>query len=284
MIWKGRQGSSNIEDQRGTKLGGIAAGGGAIGIIITIIVTLISGGNAGDILNNLIAEQQNNVVSYQETAQEAELSDFVSVVLADTEQIWTEVFKADGKVYTPATLVMFTDSVQSACGIAGSVTGPFYCPSDSKIYVDLGFFDELRVRFGAPGDFAIAYVIAHEVGHNVQNLLGVMDQMESLSQQVSQEEYNKYSVRLELQADYLAGVWAYYAEELGYLEKGDLEEALNAASAVGDDRIQKQTQGYVVPDSFTHGTSEQRSRWFYKGYEAGNLDGWDTFSVSDNDL
>jgi predicted metalloprotease len=179
---------------------------------------------------------------------------------------------------------MFTDSVQSACGIAGSATGPFYCPLDSKIYVDLGFFDELRVRFGAPGDFAIAYVLAHEVGHNVQNLLGVMDQMETLSQQVSQEEYNKYSVRLELQADYLAGVWAHYAEKLGYLEKGDLEEALNAASAVGDDQIQKETQGYVVPDSFTHGTSEQRSRWFYKGYEAGNLDGWDTFSVSDNNL
>jgi predicted metalloprotease len=283
MRWKVRQGSPNVEDRRGRNIGGLAAAGGGIGVVIIIIITLLSGGNAGDILNNLISNQD-NVVPYEETAQEAELADFVSVVLADTEQTWTEIFEAGGEVYTPATLVMFTDSVQSACGIAGSATGPFYCPADSKVYVDLGFFDELSTRFGASGDFAIAYVIAHEIGHHVQNLLGVMDQMQSLSQQVSQEEYNKYSVRLELQADYLAGVWAHYAEELGYLEKGDLEEALNAASAVGDDRIQQETQGYVVPDSFTHGTSEQRSRWFYKGFEAGNLDYWDTFSVSDSDL
>jgi predicted metalloprotease len=282
MIWKGREGSSNIEDQRGTKLGGIAAGGGAIGIIITIIVTLIGGGNAGDVLNNIIAEQQNNTtVSYQETAQETELRDFVSVVLHDTEQIWTEIFKADGKVYKPATLVMFTDSVQSGCGVAGKETGPFYCPLDSKIYIDLSFFNELSTTFGAPGDFAMAYVIAHEVGHNVQNLLGTMDNEHAMVQKYGQ---NGYSVRLELQADYYAGVWAYYAEKLGYLEKGDLDEALNAASAVGDDRLQKETQGYVVPDTFTHGTSEQRSRWFDKGYEAGTINGGDTFSVSDDNL
>jgi len=282
MIWKGRDGSSNIEDQRGTKAGGFAAGGGAVAIIITIIVTLMSGGNAGDILNNLIAEQQNNTtVSYQETAQEAQLADFVSVVLGDTERIWTEVFKADGKVYTPATLVLFTDSVQSACGTAGSSTGPFYCPLDSKVYIDLGFFGELSDRFGAPGDFAMAYVIAHEIGHHVQDLLGIMDNEKYMVQKYGQ---NGYSVRLELQADYFAGVWAYYAEKLGYLEKGDLEEALNAASAVGDDRLQMETQGYVVPDSFTHGTSEQRSRWFYKGFETGSINGGDTFSVSDSNL
>lgn len=277
MRWKGRQGSPNVEDRRGKNIGGIAAGGG-IGLIIIIIITLLSGGNLGDILNK-ITPNQTEVVPYKETAEEAELADFVSVVLADTETVWTEIFKEEGYTYEPPTLVMFTNSVQSACGIAGSATGPFYCSADKKVYVDLGFFNELQERFGASGDFAIAYVIAHEVGHHVQNLLGVMDQVDSLSQQLSQEEYNDISVRLELQADYLAGVWAHYIAEMGYLEEGDLEEALNAASAVGDDRIQMQTQGYVVPDSFTHGTSEQRSRWFYKGFNSGNLENGDTFNT-----
>ncbi len=278
MRWKGRQGSSNVEDRRGKNIGGIAVAGGGIGLIIIIIVTLLGGGNLGDILNK-ITPNQTEVVTYKETAEEAELADFVSVVLADTETVWTEIFKEEGYTYEPPTLVMFTDSVQSACGIAGSATGPFYCSADKKVYIDLGFFNELQERFGASGDFAIAYVIAHEVGHHVQNLLGIMDQVDSLSQQVSQEEYNDISVRLELQADYLAGVWAHYIAEMGYLEEGDLEEALNAASAVGDDRIQMQTQGYVVPDSFTHGTSEQRSRWFYKGFNSGNLENGDTFNT-----
>jgi len=278
MRWKGRQGSPNVEDRRGKNVGGIAAAGGGIGLIIIIIITLLSGGNLGDILNK-ITPNQTEVVPYKETAEEAELADFVSVVLADTETVWTEIFKEEGYTYEPPTLVMFTNSVQSACGIAGSATGPFYCSADKKVYVDLGFFNELQERFGASGDFAIAYVIAHEVGHHVQNLLGIMDQVNSLSQQLSQEEYNDISVRLELQADYLAGVWAHYIAEMGYLEEGDLEEALNAASAVGDDRIQMQTQGYVVPDSFTHGTSEQRSRWFYKGFNSGNLENGDTFNT-----
>lgn len=278
MRWKGRQGSPNVEDRRGKNVGGIAAAGGGIGLIIIIIITLLSGGNLGDILNK-ITPNQTEVVPYKETAEEAELADFVLVVLADTETVWTEIFKEEGYTYEPPTLVMFTNSVQSACGIAGSATGPFYCSADKKVYVDLGFFNELQERFGASGDFAIAYVIAHEVGHHVQNLLGIMDQVNSLSQQLSQEEYNDISVRLELQADYLAGVWAHYIAEMGYLEEGDLEEALNAASAVGDDRIQMQTQGYVVPDSFTHGTSEQRSRWFYKGFNSGNLENGDTFNT-----
>lgn len=277
MRWKGRQGSSNIEDRRGKNIGGIAFAGGGIGLIIIILVRLLGGGNLGDILN--ITPNQTEVVPYEETAEEAELADFVSVVLADTEAVWTEIFKEEGYTYEPPTLVMFTDSVQSACGIAGSATGPFYCSVDKKVYIDLGFFNELQERFGASGDFAITYVIAHEVGHHVQNLLGVMDQVDSISHQVSQEEYNDISVRLELQADYLAGVWAHYIAEMGYLEEGDLEEALNAASAVGDDRIQMQSQGYVVPDSFTHGTSEQRSRWFYKGFNSGNLENGDTFNA-----
>lgn len=280
MRWKGRQRSTNIEDRRGRNVGGIAAAGGGIGLILIIIFTLLSGGNLGDILNNL-TPNQTEVVPYEETAEEAELADFVSVVLADTETVWTEIFKEEGYTYKPPTLVMFTNSVQSACGMAGSATGPFYCSLDEKVYIDLGFFSELQERFGATGDFAIAYVIAHEVGHHVQNLFGIMDQVNSISKQMSQEEYNDISVRLELQADYLAGVWAHYIAEMGYLEEGDLEEALNAASAVGDDRIQMQTQGYIVPDSFTHGTSEQRSRWFYKGFNSGNLENGDTFNTDD---
>ena len=176
-------------------------------------------------------------------------------------------------------MVLFHGRVQSACGIAGSATGPFYCPGDEKLYIDLSFYDELQQRFQAPGDFAMAYVIAHEVGHHIQNLTGIMDQMNDLRSQLSQEEYNKYSVRLELQADFYAGVWAHYTERMDLLDEGDLDEALNAASAVGDDRIQKNTQGYVVPESFTHGTSAQRKKWFYMGYTTGDIRQGDTFSA-----
>lgn len=181
--------------------------------------------------------------------------------------------------YEEPTLVLFTDSVQSACGVAGSSVGPFYCPADYKLYIDLDFYEELQRQFNAPGDFAMAYVIAHEVGHHVQNLLGVMQEVQPQRNRLSEEEYNKLQVRLELQADYLSGVWAHHAQDMGYLEEGDLEEALTAASAVGDDTIQMRSRGYVVPESFTHGTSEQRREWFYKGFEAGNLDGGDTFSA-----
>ncbi len=281
MKWQGRRKSSNVEDRRGQR-GPSGAGkgmiGGGLGLIILIIVTLL-GGNPGDLLNNLPTAQPS--APYQETAQDRELAEFVSVVLADTEDIWTEVLGEEGIKYVEPTLVLFSGSVESACGVAGSSTGPFYCSADQKLYIDLSFFQELQDRFKAPGDFAMAYVVAHEVGHHVQNLLGVIDQVHELRGKISQTEYNKYSVRLELQADYLAGVWAHHAAGMGYLEEGDLEEALTAASAIGDDRIQKQAQGYVVPDSFTHGTSEQRQRWLYKGFQTGNLSQWNTFEAKD---
>jgi predicted metalloprotease len=200
--------------------------------------------------------------------------------LKDTETVWTDVFAQYGEVYEKPYLVIFSGSVASACGNATSATGPFYCPGDQKIYIDLEFFDELQNRFKAPGDFAMAYVIAHEVGHHVQYLLGTMDQMDKLRPQLSESEYNALSVKLELQADYYAGVWAKYIQGYGYLEAGDVEEALTAAAAVGDDRIQKESQGYVVPDSFTHGTSEQRMRWFKRGMQYGDLDHGDTFNAT----
>ena len=276
MKWKGRTRSSNVQDRRG--LGGVAGGLGGIGIIIVIVYTLL-GGNPGDIMQNLDGGQTN--APYVATQEEEELAAFVSVVLADTEVIWSEIFAEQNLQYNEPTLVLFTGSVESACGVAGSSTGPFYCSGDNKVYIDLQFFQELKDKFDAPGDFAMAYVIAHEVGHHVQNELGVMAQMNEIRGKVSAEEYNAYSVRLELQADYLAGVWAKYVQGENYLEEGDLEEAMNAASAVGDDRIQMEAQGYVVPDSFTHGTSEQRKRWFYKGFEAGDLSEWDTFAADE---
>lgn len=201
-------------------------------------------------------------------------------MLAETEDTWHKIFSDLGENYREPKLVLFTGSVQSACGTAGASTGPFYCPSDEKLYIDLSFYDELQKRFKAPGDFAMAYVIAHEVGHHIQNLLGTMDKMNQLRSRLSEEDYNKYSVRLELQADFYAGVWAHYTDKSkGLLEEGDLDEAINAASAVGDDRIQKQSQGYVVPESFTHGTSEQRKRWFYKGFTTGDIRQGDTFGT-----
>ena len=255
----------------------MAIGGGAA--IIIMLVAALLGGDPGAILDSLQGANPGAGTPYVETAEEKEMADFVSVVLADTETVWTDVFSEMGQAYQEPTLVLFSDSVESACGVAGSSTGPFYCPGDNNLYIDLSFFDELRDRFKAPGDFAMAYVVAHEVGHHVQTLLGVTDQMQTLRQQVTQEEYNEYSVRFELQADYLAGVWASHAQGRGLLEEGDLEEALKAANAIGDDRIQRETQGYVVPDSFTHGTSEQRMRWFQRGFESGNLDDWDTFGA-----
>ena len=278
MKWKGRSRSSNVEDRRG--MGGAAVGGiGGLGIIIMIIYTLL-GGNPGDIMQNMDTGQTQNA-PYVATQEEEDLAEFASVVLADTEVVWAEIFAKQGKDYTEPTLVLFNGSVKSACGVAGSSTGPFYCPGDQKLYIDLDFYQELKTKFKAPGDFAMAYVIAHEVGHHVQNELGVIDQMNEIRGKVSKDEYNKYNVRLELQADYLAGVWARHVQGKNLLEEGDLEEAMTAASAVGDDRIQMQAQGYVVPDSFTHGTSDQRKRWFYKGYEAGDLSQWDTFSAKD---
>lgn len=280
MKWKGRAKSSNVEDRRGRGVGGAAIGGlGGFGIIIMIIYALL-GGNPGDIMQSIDPGQTQNV-PYEATQEEEELAEFVSVVLADTEVVWNDIFADLGKEYDEPKLVLFTGSVQSACGVAGASTGPFYCPGDKNVYIDLSFYNELKTQFKAPGDFAMSYVIAHEVGHHIQNELGIIAQMDEIRGKVSKEEYNKYNVRLELQADYLAGVWANHVQGQNLLEEGDLEEALTAASAVGDDRIQMQSQGYVVPDSFTHGTSEQRKRWFYKGYEAGDLSQWDTFSANE---
>ena len=280
MKWKGRAKSSNVEDRRGRGVGGAAIGGlGGFGIIIMIIYALL-GGNPGDIMQSIDSGQTQNV-PYEATQEEEELAEFVSVVLADTEVVWNDIFADLGKEYNEPKLVLFTGSVQSACGVAGASTGPFYCPGDKNVYIDLSFYNELKTQFKAPGDFAMAYVIAHEVGHHIQNELGIIAQMDEIRGKVSKEEYNKYNVKLELQADYLAGVWANHVQGQNLLEEGDLEEALTAASAVGDDRIQMQSQGYVVPDSFTHGTSEQRKRWFYKGYEAGDLSQWDTFGANE---
>lgn len=284
MKWKGRRASANVEDRRGRGGGGkgLAVGGGLGGIVLVLIITFL-GGDPGVLLDGMGGGASNSAINsgepYEATEQEQELAEFVSVVLADTEEVWTEVFAEEGMQYEEPTLVLFTDSVQSACGTAGSSVGPFYCPADYKLYIDLDFYEELQRQFNAPGDFAMAYVIAHEVGHHVQNLLGVMQEVQPLRNRLSEEEYNKLQVRLELQADYLSGVWAHHAQEMGYLEEGDLEEALTAAAAVGDDTIQLRSRGYVVPESFTHGTSEQRREWFYKGFRAGNLDEGDTFSA-----
>ncbi len=278
--YKGRKGSSNVEDRRGKGKGGVALVGGGIGGIILLLIITFLGGDPGEVLNGSQGADSGTSVPYEETAGEKELAEFVSVVLADTEVVWAKLFREQGLEYEEPTLVLYTDSVQSACGGAGASVGPFYCPRDHKLYIDLSFYQELQDKFQAPGDFAMAYVVAHEVGHHVQTLLGFNEQINSLRSKLSTKEFNKYSVALELQADYFAGVWAKHQKDMNYLEEGDLEEAVIAASAVGDDRIQKQAQGYVVPDSFTHGTSEQRKRWFTKGFENGTIEGGDTFKAS----
>lgn len=277
MRWQGRRTSENVEDRRGMSGGKIAVGGG-LGTIVIILIVYLLGGNPGEIMNQmqLGGQEQTSMTSRQED----ELAQFVSVVLADCEDVWTRIFSESGKTYRKPTLVLYTSQVQSACGIAGSASGPFYCPLDEKIYIDLSFMEDMERKLNAPGDFAMAYVIAHEVGHHVQKQLGILGQVQELREQVSEQEYNDYSVRLELQADFLAGVWAYHAEEMfGILEDGDIQEAMGAANAVGDDRIQMQSQGYVVPDSFTHGTSAQRMKWFNKGFKTGDVSLGDTFAV-----
>jgi hypothetical protein len=289
MKWTGRRQSGNVEDQRGGGGGGRIPGGlltkgGLVTVVIIVIISLITGKNPLTLLeqtgmggNEYSVEQQ----TYTPTPEEEELSQFVRVVLADTEDVWNNLMSD----YREPTLVLFSGYVESGCGSASSSTGPFYCPADEKVYIDLSFYSDLKNRLGAPGDFAQAYVIAHEVGHHVQHLLGISDKVQSLRSQQSEEEINEMSVKLELQADFLAGVWAHYADKMSnIIEPGDFEEALNAANAIGDDRLQKQSQGHVVPDSFTHGTSEQRMRWFRKGYETGDLKQGDTFSLSEDEL
>jgi uncharacterized protein len=279
MRWRGERQSSNIEDRRG--IGPKIAMGGGLGTIVMIIIALLFGADPRQLLEQAPSGPSSEVQSSRpQNPEEEELKQFVSVVLAKSEDVWTDVFRKNGRQYREPTLVLFTDQVQSACGIAGSAVGPFYCPGDEKVYIDLSFYEELRRRFNAPGDFAQAYVVAHEVGHHVQNLLGISDRVDSMQRNVSEREANQLSVRLELQADFFAGVFARYVQEQGVLDAGDIEEALQAASAVGDDQIQRRTTGRVVPDSFTHGTSAQRLHWFRKGYETGDLRQGDTFSAT----
>ncbi len=275
MRWRGRQGSSNVDDRRGISGGGIAIGGGIIGVIALVVNFLLGGDSA-----QLPLPNQNQPLSAEQQAMQDSQAQFVSVVLRETENVWNDIFSQMGSDYEEPRLELFTGSTQSACGFASAATGPFYCPGDQDIYIDLSFYDELQNRFGAPGDFAMAYVIAHEVGHHVQKLLGTSDKMARLRQTVSSEEYNRYSVMLELQADFYAGLWAHHVRGMGILESGDIEEALNAANAIGDDRLQKQSQGYVVPESFTHGTSAQRMYWFRKGFESGDIRQGDTFNAT----
>lgn len=279
MKWKDREGSSNVEDRRGLSPKGIIGGG--IGTLILILIVYFLGGDPTQLLDTQQSNISEKTSEYQQSEEEKELAQFTSVVLAETEKVWSELFRKQRLTYEYPKLVLYTNAVQSACGYTGSTTGPFYCPGDEKVYIDLSFFSELRDKFKAPGDFAMAYVIAHEVGHHVQKLLGISDKVNSLRKRLSEKEFNKYLVRLELQADYLAGVWAHYAESMNLLDPGDLDEALNAASSVGDDRIQKYSQGYVVPDAFTHGTSEQRRKWFQKGFNSGDMNGGDTFNTRD---
>jgi hypothetical protein len=279
MRWQGRRESSNVEDRRGIPTKGIVGGG--LGTIIIGIIYFLMSGDPSQLIQNIPTNVGTNQSSqYVPTPDENELADFSKVVLAETETVWTELFKNEGFEYEYPILVLFSGTVESACGVAGSSTGPFYCSGDNRVYIDLSFFTELKQRFGAPGDFACAYVIAHEVGHHVQNLLGINRKVMDLRNRLSEVEFNKYLVKLELQADYFAGVWAHYAQRMNILEKGDIEEALNAANAIGDDRLQKQAMGYVVPDNFTHGTSDQRMKWFKKGFDSGDMNGGNTFELS----
>jgi predicted metalloprotease len=279
MRWRGERQSSNIEDRRG--LTPKVAVGGGLGTLLIIIIALLFGADPRQFLEQTPDNSPTEVRSSRPVnAEEEELKQFVSVVLAKSEDVWHDVFRQNGREYREPTLVLFTEQVQSACGITGAAVGPFYCPGDEKVYIDLSFYEELRRRFNAPGDFAQAYVVAHEVGHHVQKLLGISDRVEALQRRASEAQANQLSVRLELQADFFAGVFARYVQNQNMLEAGDIEEALRAASAVGDDQIQRRTTGYVVPDSFTHGTSEQRLRWFRKGYESGDIRQGDTFSAT----
>ena len=280
MRWRGERQSTNIEDRRGMSAGKVAVGGG-LGTVLIMILALVFGFDPQTLLQQVPDEQPSHVQSSRpQNAEEEELKQFVSVVLAKSEDVWSDVFQKNGRQYREPTLVLFTDQVRSACGIAGAAVGPFYCPTDEKVYIDLAFYEELRRQFSAPGDFAQAYVVAHEVGHHVQKLLGITQRVDALSSRMSEAEVNQLSVRVELQADFFAGVFARYVQNQGMLEAGDVEEALRAASAVGDDQIQRRTTGYVVPDSFTHGTSEQRLRWFKRGYDTGDIRQGDTFNAT----
>jgi len=278
MQWMGRRESSNVEDRRGVSGGGLAIGGGVIGVIFILAKFLLGGGDLND-LQQLVPPQQQELTTEQKAAQDTEAA-FVKVVLADTEDVWSKIFSDMGRTYTDPTLVLFSGTTTSACGNAIAATGPFYCPVDQDVYIDLSFAQQLKDQFGATGEFAMAYVVAHEVGHHVQDLLGVTKKMQQIQQQVSETEYNKYSVRLELQADFYAGIWAHYDQKMkNVINSEDIQEALNAANAIGDDRLQQEYQGTVTPDSFTHGTSAERMYWFKKGYDTGDMNQGNTFAA-----
>jgi len=280
MKWQGRQGSGNIEDRRGMSKGRMVAGGG-IGTVVILLIVLLLGGDPVKLLDSLQeggpATETSQITS---SAEESEMAQFVSVVLKDTETVWGKIFEESGAEYHQPKLVLFRDQVESACGFASAASGPFYCPEDEKVYIDLSFCDQLKTKFGAYGDFAVAYVIAHEIGHHVQNQLGILEKVNSRRSNLSEKKANQLTVRLELQADFLSGMWAHFAQEmLNTLETGDVDEAVNAASSVGDDKLQMKYQGRIIPDAFTHGTSEQRKEWFLKGWKSGDLDQGDTFSA-----
>jgi predicted metalloprotease len=279
MRWKGREQSGNVEDRRGMS-GRKMAAGGTVGTLAILLIVWLLGGNPSQVINSLQSSaEETGTADPAVIAAEEEMAQFVSVVLKDTEDIWHELFRTSGNTYREPTLVLFSGSVESACGFSSAATGPFYCPGDEKVYIDLSFLEELQQQLGAHGDFAQAYIIAHEVGHHVQKQLGITDQLNQLRGRVSEEEFNRNLVKLELQADFLAGIWAHHAQRTkNILEEGDIEEAINAAAAVGDDRIQMQSQGYVVPDAFTHGTSQQRKTWFLKGFNTGDMSQADAFS------
>ncbi|MGW8194436.1 MAG: KPN_02809 family neutral zinc metallopeptidase [Desulforhopalus sp.] len=282
MRWKTGRRSSNVEDRRGTR-GRVPRGiaGGGLGLLLLVLVGMFFGVDPSMILNSNLGGGGGPSLQQTQTAPnpaEDQLADFVSVVLGDTEDTWTAIFRQHGGAYEKPKLVLFSGAVQSACGFAQAATGPFYCPADRKVYIDLRFYNELKNNLNAPGDFAQAYVIAHEIGHHVQNLLGISSQVEAQRARLSKVDFNRLSVMLELQADCFAGVWANYADRMrNILEPGDVEEALNAASMIGDDNMQRRAQGYVVPDSFTHGSSRQRVAWFRQGLESGDMNSCDTF-------
>jgi predicted metalloprotease len=282
MRWQEERRSENVEDRRGIRPAGIAIGG--IGTLIVLLLAYFLGADPRQMLNliqNVQAPAANQAPAPTDPAED-ERADFVKVVLGETEDVWTELFRKMGKQYVEPKLVLFKDGVRSACGMANAAVGPFYCPADQQVYIDLAFYNELKDKFKAPGEFAQAYVVAHEIGHHVQNLLGISDKVHSQQQRISKEDANELSVRLELQADFLAGVWAHHLHSQRHvLEAGDVEDGLRAASAIGDDRLQRETQGYVVPDSFTHGTSKQRVRWFRKGLQTGDLEQGDTFGTEE---
>ena len=282
MRWQNRRKSTNVVDRRGMRSRGAKLGGG-LGAVVLVVLYLVFGGKTEDIPQGIQSLQTNETQSVRTlTPAEKKMGDFVSVVLADTEDVWNTLFRREGLKYREPKLVLFSNATQSACGFAQSATGPFYCPADEMVYIDLDFLQSMQRRLGAPGDFAMAYVIAHEVGHHVQKLMGIMEKTNRMRQQVSTREYNRLMVRLELQADFLAGIWAHHAQRMkNILEEGDIQEGINAAAAVGDDRIQKRSRGYVVPDSFTHGTSKQRAYWFLKGFKTGDLTQGNTFAAKD---